>query len=182
MKNQFLIDFKKSGIANVSDCLFEETSAHFWVFDPVEGSKDPCRIIINPTDDEKKGSIEIKNPYNKTIHFFPVDQCLIKKDTKRCDFVIFEEEKKIIFCELKMDAKSTSEHDIPSKTLLNAEVQLFSTLIFFRQRTNFNDCKREFVIGMPKLSTKNPTARQNYENMFLEIHKMKLSITQAITV
>jgi hypothetical protein len=180
MKDQFLSDFKKSGIANVSDCLSEERSAHFWVFDPLKESNSPCRIIISPTDDEKKGSMEIKNSNNKTIHFFQIDQGLIKGDNKRCDFVIFDDEKKIIFCELKMDHKS--DHELPNKTLLGAELQLFATLIFFRQRTNLKDCKKEFVIGMPEFRTKNPTARQNYQNAFLEIHKMKLTIGQVITV
>jgi hypothetical protein len=180
MKDQFLTDFR--GIANISNSLFEETSANFWIFDPVKESNEPCSIIISPTDDEKKGSMEIKNPNNKTIHFFQIDQGLIKKEYKRCDFVIFDDEKKIIFCELKMDSKSLSKHDIDSKTLHNAELQLFSTLIFFRQRTDLRDYKREFVIGMPKLSTRNPTVRQNYQNVFLELHNMKLTIGHSITL
>lgn len=182
MKEQFLKDFKESGIANVPNCLLEELSEHFWVFDPVKASSNPCHIILNPTDDEKKGSIEIKNEDNKTIHFFPIDQCLIKGDTKRCDFVIFDNEKKITFCELKLGADTTKTHHNFNNTWHNAEVQLFSTLIFFRQRTDLTGCEIKFVIGMPQSMIKSPTFRQNYETKFLEIHKMRLKITDFVKV
>jgi hypothetical protein len=180
MKDQFLKDFTKDGIANVSNSLSEETNEHFWIYDPdpkIEPSG-PCRIIIHPTDNQKTSSIEIKNPNSKTIHLFQIDLGLIRGENKRCDFVIFDDENKIIFCELKMGHESN--HELPKKTLLGAELQLFATLIFFRQRTDLKECKREFVIGMPELKTKSPTARQQYQNEFLEIHKMKLTIGHSI--
>ena len=182
MKDQFVKDFTKKGIANVSNSLLEETNEHFWIFDPpTNGAKSsPCRIIISPTEDEKNGSIEIKNPNKKTIHLFQIDDGLIKGSSTRCDFIIFDDEKRIIFCELKMNHKS--DHELPINTLLGAELQLFATMIFFRQRTDLKEFEREFVIGMPVLNTKSPTARQQYQNEFLEIHKMKLTIGQSITV
>ena len=180
MKEQFLNDFK--GIANVANCLYEETNEQFWIFDPVQASSSPCRIILNPNDEEKKGSIEIKNNERKTIHFFPIDQCLIKGDYKRCDFVIFDNNKQIVFCELKLGADVTKTHHNFDKMWANAKVQLFSTLIFFRQRTDLRMCQIKFVIGMPMSMIKSPTAFQNYKNKFLELHKMKLEIADSITV
>jgi len=125
----------------------------------VKDNIDKCEVSLQ----NENSTIYIENSSNKKIHFFSIDNCLIKSvDIKKCDAAITDNKFVIVFIEIKeitYTNDGAKDRRKKAKHCKKAVEQLASTINDFKQNgIDLDSYRVEAIISFPPLiSQTNPT-------------------------
>lgn len=125
-----------------NNCLQTLTDTKFHIYD--HETKKRCYVQNDPNGVKH---FTVENADGRSIHFLAVDKCLLTDAelTQRCDCAVFDEQ---TFCFVEIKTTSSDNDRRKAKCRKKAFDQLKSTIVYFKEKINFDTTKIEAYITL----------------------------------